>query len=121
MSVNFPGGNHHIFSNIIPVTPENRPAAKNEAKASPEESKRWLEEVTSEKGDQKLAMGGGTTHSQWPSGWSHLMTSRTMPAGREGNPDRRGVRAPCRSRLAREKRKPAALLQASRVIGVTAV
>ncbi|ETK17488.1 hypothetical protein H097_15951 [Pseudomonas sp. FH4] len=59
MSVNFPGGNHHIFSNIIPVTPENRPAAKSEAKASPEESKRWLEEVTSEKGDQKLAMGGG--------------------------------------------------------------
>ncbi|MBH3422779.1 hypothetical protein [Pseudomonas gessardii] len=59
MSLNFPGGDHHLFSNIIPITPENRPTAKNEAKASPEEPKRWLEEVTSEKGDPKLAMAGG--------------------------------------------------------------
>jgi len=54
MSVNFSGGYHHIYSNIVPVSP----AAKPKPQASPEDSKRWLEDLTSNKPDSNLAMGG---------------------------------------------------------------
>jgi len=39
MSLNFPGGLHHLFTNPIPVVPENRPRAKTEAQAPAEETR----------------------------------------------------------------------------------
>ncbi|WP_159935050.1 hypothetical protein [Pseudomonas sp. S35] len=59
MSVNFPGGSHFPYSNIIPVTAEKRPQTKTEPQATPEQSRRWLEDMVSEKGDSKIANAGG--------------------------------------------------------------
>ncbi|WP_431700009.1 hypothetical protein [Pseudomonas sp. BR20] len=59
MSVNFPGGNHFLYSNTIPVTAGKRPQTKTEPQATPEQSRRWLEDLTSEKGDSKMANAGG--------------------------------------------------------------
>jgi hypothetical protein len=59
MSVNFPGGNHLAYSNTLPFPPEKRPQTKTEPQATPEQSRRWLEDLTSEKGDSKMANAGG--------------------------------------------------------------
>ncbi|MCF4979115.1 hypothetical protein GIW56_21400 [Pseudomonas gessardii] len=39
MSLNFPGGLHHLFTNPIPVVPENRSRAKTETQAPAEEAR----------------------------------------------------------------------------------